>query len=200
MRAIQYSPVSEERAAEIFSAPETKLTRGDVTAFEDFMIDYLATKCAEYGLVFQFHTGNNFAGSVPDSMVRPDLMTDLVRRHSEARFVLMHGGFPFTGQLGDLAKRFPNVFIDISWMPMISQAAAEDAVATFITMAGDHKIVWGGDCVFVEETFGAFRLGVEAVAGGLAKLVESGQIEREDSFEIAQRIFGKNAREIFSLG
>lgn len=199
VRRIDYRIVSRRTADALFATSVEKWTRKDVIAFEDFMIGHLADRAAEHDLPFQFHTGTPFSGPVADGDDCCDLLTDLVRAHPDTTFVLMHGSFPFTRQLADLAKRFPNVVVDISWLPMLSQAAAESAVAEFVTLVPHEKIVWGGDCVFAEETVGAFRVGVESLASGLARLIDRAWITRSGALEIAQRIMGRNAREIFSL-
>jgi len=199
VRRIDYRLVSRKTADAVFATPVEKWTRKDAIAFEDFMIGHLADRAAEHGLPFQFHTGTPFSGPVADRDDCCDLMTDLVRAHPDTTFVLMHGSFPFTRQLADLAKRFSNVVVGLSWLPMLSQAAAASAVAEFVTTVPHEKIVWGGDCVFVEETLGAFRVGVESVAAGLAQLIDSGWLTRDDALQIAQRIMGANARETFNL-
>lgn len=199
VRRIDYKTVSRAAADAVFAKPLGEWTRHDAVVFEDFMIGYLADCAGEHGLPFQFHTGTSFSGPVADRDGRCDLMSNLIHAHPDTTFVLMHGSFPFTRELADLAKRFPNVVVDISWLPMLSQAAAESAVAEFVTLVPHEKIVWGGDCVFAEETFGAFRVAVEALAAGLARLVGRSWITRNDALEIAQRIMGQNARQIFSL-
>ena len=199
MRRIDYRAVAREKAQALFAKPRADWTRPDAVAFEDFMIHYLAERSAEFEIPFQFHTGTPFSGPVADSDACCDLMTELVKDHAQTRFVLMHGGFPYTRELADLAKRFANVHIDISWLPLLSQAAAEQTVAELITLVPHEKIVWGGDAVYAEETYGAFIVGVEAVATALAGLIERGRLNRNDALELAVRIFGANARQIFAL-
>ena len=199
VRRIDYGSVSQETAEAVFAKPADRRTREDAIAFEDFMIHHLADKAGAFGWPFQFHTGTTFSGPVADRDASPDLLAPVVHAHPQTTFVLMHGGFPHTRQLADLAKRFANVVVDISWLPMLSQPAAASAVAEFVTLVPHHKIVWGGDAVFAEETYGAFKIGVEAVARGLAQLVAAGWINEVDALDLAVHIMGKNAREVFGL-
>ncbi len=111
----------------------------------------------------------------------------------------MHGSFPYTRELADMAKRFANVNIGISWLPMISQSAAIQAIAEYITMVPYNKLVWGNDAVFAEEAYGAFIVAIETAALGLADLIEKNLLNPEDALEIAMSIFGQNGYHIFGL-
>ncbi|MFH0964162.1 MAG: amidohydrolase family protein [Planctomycetota bacterium] len=203
VRRIDYQPVDRAAAEALFPSslkPQVSSLKPDhARAFEDFMIGHLAERSADFALPFQFHTGTPFSGPVSDSDTRCDHLTGLISRHPRTRFVLMHGGFPYTRELANLAKRFPNVYVDISWLPMLSESASEQAIAELITLAPCHKLVWGGDCVFAEETYGAFKIALESLAGALARLIDSDQISRPDALSLAPLIFSSNPRNLFSL-
>jgi len=62
--------------------------------------------------------GNTLANS------KPVKLNNLFLRYDEAKFVLFHGGFPWTGEFISLGKMFPNVYLDIVWLPQISKQRA----------------------------------------------------------------------------
>ncbi len=198
-RRIGYKAVSRRTADTIFDTPLDAWTRAEAIGFEDFIMYHLAKRIADFGLAFQFHTGTPFSGPVSVNDARCDLMMNLVTACPDTKFVLMHGSFPYTRELAEMAKRFVNVNIDISWLPMISQSAAIQAIAEYITMVPHNKLVWGNDAVFAEEAYGAFIIAIETAALGLADLIEKNLLNPEDALEIAMSIFGQNGYRIFGL-
>gem|GEM_PF-6031211 len=199
LRRIDYRPVAKERVAARFELPLAGWSVADVVAFEDFIMGYLADRAAMHGLPFQFHTGTPFSGPVADSDGNCSHMTMFVQSHPQTRFVLMHGGFPYTREMANLAKRFANVCVDISWLPMLSQAGAEQALREFADLVPHGKLVWGGDAVFAEETYGALLVVCEALAGAFGPLIARGRLNRTEVLELCCDILGRNARNIFPL-
>ena len=51
-------------------------------------------------------------------------LVNLFIEYREAKFDLFHGGYPYTGELLALAKNFPNVYLDLCWLHIISPTAA----------------------------------------------------------------------------
>jgi len=47
---------------------------------------------------------------------RPSHLVDLFLQYPRARFDLLHGSFPYSGELGALTQLFANVYINMSWM------------------------------------------------------------------------------------
>ena len=199
VRRLDYRVVTTDEIADTFGKPVGAWTAADVVDFEDYMIGYLADRAAVHGLPFQFHTGTPFSGPVADHDLCCALMTELIQHHPDTRFVLMHGSFPYTRELANLAKRFANVYVDTSWLPILSQAAAEQAFREFLDLVPHGKLVWGGDAVFAEETYGALLVACEALAGALETCITAGRLSREDALDLACCVLGRNARKIFSL-
>ena len=198
-RSLAYRPTPRQKAEVVFARPIDQLTRQNVVDFENFLMYHVVGKAAQHGWPIQFHTGTPFSGFVPDEDTRPDLLLELILANPETRFDLMHCSYPFTGRLGNLAKRFPNVFINLAWTCLISSEQLRRIVAGWLDMVPANKIFWGGDAVYVEETYGAFVVARDAVSEALADLIEQDLLNKSAAAHLAQRIFHHNAMEFFPI-
>jgi hypothetical protein len=52
-----------------------------------------------------------------------------------------------------------------------------------------HKFLWGGDCVYVEETYTAFQSARRIVADALYDKIEDGWLDETTALEFARRMF-----------
>jgi predicted TIM-barrel fold metal-dependent hydrolase len=126
-------------------------------------------------------------------------LTNLFLQYPEARFILFHGGFPWTGEFTALGKMFPNVSLDLVWLPQISRQEAVSALDVMLDCVPYNKIFWGGDCHLIEESVGSLGYAKDVVAEVLAARVRRGVLTEDVAFEIIDRIFRENAIEAFKL-
>src|SRR2546422_6432889 len=56
----------------------------------------------------------------------PMLLVDLIEANPKTKFILFHGGYPWIGETGAIAMKYPNhVWIDSCWLPTISYHMAK---------------------------------------------------------------------------
>jgi hypothetical protein len=94
---------------------------------------------------------------------------------------------------------FPNVYLDLVWLPQISREEAVHAVDEMFDGVPYNKFFWGGDCSLIEESAGSLQFGKEVVAEVLTRRIERGFLTREVAQEMIERIFRENAIEVFQL-
>jgi len=85
------------------------------------------------------------------------------------------------------------------WLPQISRETAIATLDEMFDCVPYNKIFWGGDCHFIEESVGSLEYGKEVVSEVLSKRVNRGLLTEEVALEIVDRIFRKNAIEVFNL-
>ena len=78
-------------------------------------------------------------------------------------------------------------------------AAQLTALASWVEMVPMHKFLWGGDCVYVEETDGAFLLARQVVADALYDKIEDGWLDEAAALEFARGMFHDSAAELFEI-
>lgn len=196
-RTLQFEDVSFEEARALYD--KSGLTPVEDRKIQDFMFHWVIQKSIEYDLPIQIHTGYLAGnGGVLDNG-QPIKLNNLFMKYPKARFLLFHGGFPWTDEFVALGKMFPNVYLDLVWLPQISRQSAVSTLDEMFDCVPYNKILWGGDCHLIEESVGSLEFGKDVVSEVLAKRVQRGLLTNEVAMEIVDRIFRENAIEVFNL-
>lgn len=201
MRSLNFADSSYERAKAVFDkSAKAELSNQEKKEIQDFMVHWTIRKSSEYGLPIQIHTGylagneNTLSNSLPLDLNR------LFLKYPEVKFVLFHGSYPWTGEFCALGKMFPNVYLDLVWLPQISRSEAMRTFDEMLDTVPYNKFFWGGDCAMIEESTGSLEYGKEVVAQVLAARVERGLMTEDVAYDVARRIFRENAIHFFRLG
>ena len=198
-RPLYYEDVPFEKAKELFSQDSSSLSQEEKRALEDFMFHWICAKSVELNLPIQIHTGYLAGNGNNLENGRPSKLNNLFLKYRKAKFSLFHGGYPWTGEFAALGKMFPNVYLDLVWLPQISREAAVRSLDEMFDCMPYNKFFWGGDCHFIEESTGSLEFGKSVVAEVLAKRVDRGLMTEDVAKDIAQKIFRDNAIRFFKL-
>jgi uncharacterized protein len=154
---------------------------------------HLAGLSARHNLPFQIHTGDaRIQGS------NPMLLVDYIEANPRTRFILFHGGYPWVGETGAIAARFPNhVWVDSCWLPTISYHMAKRAFHEWLDVMPSSKILWGADCNHAEGIYGATVMTRRCLAEVLAERVERKELTPEHARTIGRQILRDNALALF---
>jgi predicted TIM-barrel fold metal-dependent hydrolase len=192
-RTLRFENVPRERAARAFGHRRDELTPEQIKDFEDFIMWRLVELSARHGLPFQIHTGQaRIQGS------NPMLLVDLIEANPRTKFILFHGGFPWTGETGVIAMRHgAHVWVDSVWLPTLSYTAAKRAFHEWLEVMPSNRIMWGADCNHAEGIYGATEFTRRCLAEVLAEKVEQGDLLEEHALRIGRQILRENALELF---
>jgi hypothetical protein len=169
--------------------------------FQDYMLDRIADGCARHNLPLQIHTGLFYDTNRDIRQANPALLIPFVIRHPKTRFLLMHGGYPYSGELLAMAKNLPNVYIDMCWTYIISPSFAERVLNEAIEAVPADKVLgFGGDYQFPEGAYGHAALCREAVTNVVAGKVVSGYWTEPEALAWARAALRENAMRVFHLG
>jgi hypothetical protein len=94
---------------------------------------------------------------------------------------------------------FPNVYLDIVWLPQITREHAILALDEMLDCVPYNKFFWGGDCGLIEESVGSLEYGKEVLAEVLSRRVDRGLMSMEVADDIARGMFRENAIRVFKL-
>ncbi|WP_445220078.1 amidohydrolase family protein [Bradyrhizobium sp. Pa8] len=164
-------------------------------AFSDFMVDLFCQLAGEADLPVQTHLGTAIlSGS------HPLRITPLIERHPRTRFLLMHLAYPWSRDLLGMAFVHRNVWLDLCWSFLLSPSHFKLALHEAIEVLPDEsRMMIGGDCLHVEETFAAIESARRLVGEVLNEKVASGYSRAQDAERLAARVLGQNAREFFRM-
>ena len=203
-RRLNYAPVSAATAAPLFARHlrGEALEGSERRALEDLFRHCLG-RAQERGLPVKLHCGYYAGtGSMPLARVRhnaADVCT-LLRDFPEARFVLMHVGYPYQDEYIALAKHYPNAHVDLCWAWIVNPAATVRFVREFLCAAPASKLLcFGGDYTTVENVVGHAAVARHGLTLALRSLVADGWMGEAAAVELVPRLMGDNARELFGL-
>jgi predicted TIM-barrel fold metal-dependent hydrolase len=200
-RTLHSVPVDDNVASRIFDSALSKheVNADEVKHLQDNIIFYLAEIAQDMGLVFQVHTGvqSNW-GNVPES--DPLLLIPLLKEFPDVRFDLFHAGYPYSRMLGMLGKHYPNVWLNMAWMYVISTAASRHVLSEWLDLVPGYRILgFGSDVRFPEMILGHLEMARSCVADVLAEKVEKDFLSVEEALSLARRMFRENGMALYGL-
>ena len=165
---------------------------------QDYLIHSIIQEAVKRGLPIQIHTGLQEGNENIVSNSHPELLTNLFMEYKEARFDIFHGSWPYCEELGALAKNFPNVYIDMCWMHIISPSRSRSALSDWLDEVPANKIMgFGGDYLFVEGSYGHSVIAREDIAMVLADKVDDGFYSLDQAKKYARWLLRENAERLF---
>lgn len=163
---------------------------------EDYMFHQVIQLVDAHHLPVQFHTGMNSTNFV--SNTDPTHLTNLFFLYPQVRWDIFHIGYPYQEKLCVLAKCFANVFIDFSWMHIVSPEVCRRALNEYLETIPSNKILgFGGDFLYAELTYAHAKMARRAVAQVLAAKVVEGFCSEAEALELGHRILYENAAGLF---
>ena len=176
------------------------LSPAETRALEDYLVHQVAERAGIFELPYQIHVGYGSWQSNITAGANPLLLNPLIEAHRATKFVLLHGGYPFTNEMGTLAKNHPNVFIEAGWLAYISPRAYEQALGDWLDSVPMNKILaFGADCLHVEQSLGALLLARQIIARVMVTKTADSNWEDALALDCAARLLSGNAAELYRL-
>lgn len=167
---------------------------------QDYLMHRVIQQATEHRLPLQIHTGFQVGNGNFLDNANPIHLTNLLIEYSEARFDLFHAGYPYQSIMAVLGKNFPNVYVDLCWVHIISPWVARQTLHEWIETVPANKIfAFGGDYTFVEGAYAHARMARGNVALVLAEKIKMGYMTEEEGVELAGKLLRDNAVRFFHL-
>jgi len=164
--------------------------------------DYLFDKCldvaAEAGVPVAVHAG--YWGDF--RKLDPGRIFSFALRRRDVRFDLFHLGMPMVHTASFIGKVLPNVTLNLTWCPVISQTLTARTLSEVLDLVPLNKIsAFGGDYrVAVHKVYGHLTMAREVVAAALAERVRAGEFDRAEALRIARLWLHDNPARVYGLG
>jgi hypothetical protein len=121
--------------------------------------------------------------------------------HSDVRFDLFHGNWPYMDEFLFIGKNYPNAYLDLCWVQSIDPIYAVELMKRAVVTVPHKKLMaFGGDCGCPEATIGHLIMARDNVACALSDMMDNGWINMREAMEIATDWFFNNPNEFFKLG
>jgi uncharacterized protein len=197
-RSLDFEEIPYSEAIAIFNK-KSSLDWKEKKMLEDFVFHHIIQKSTEIDLPIQIHTGYLAGNNCRLDNGQPMKLLNILIKYPNAKFILFHGGFPWTNDYVALGKNFTNVYLDMVWLPQISKTEAIRIFHEILDCVPYNKIMWGGDVTRIDDTAGSLELGKEVVATVLAERIEKGWMTEDLAKEIAKSVFRDNAMALFRI-
>lgn len=197
-RSLAHAWPERADAERLFS--QRNLSQAEAGLFQDFMAHAVAERAGAFGLPYQLHVGYGSWQKNIASQANPLLLNPLIEAHRQTQFVLLHGGYPFIGEMGTLAKNHPNVYLECGWLAYIAPAAYRRALSEWLDSVPANKLLaFSADCLHIEQTYGTLLLTRRLLAQTLAAKIEDDGWHEVLARSVAERLLSRNAAELYQL-
>ncbi len=192
-RGVDFDEPDESLARKAWNRPNP--TAAERKAFGDVVVDQFCRRAAERDVPMQMHLGT--------ALIRgshPLKAAGLIERHPRTRFLLMHLAYPWSRDLLGMAFVYRNIWLDLTWAPLLSPSHCRLALHEAIEILPDEsRLMIGGDNWHAEETYGAFKTFRQILVDVLDEKIRTGYWTETDARRRAARILHTNAAEFFRL-
>jgi len=203
-RIIRYEKVTKYQAERVFNRIFNHMGEGiswrEAKPLQDFLMHQVIQRAIEAKLPIQIHTGLQEGNGNIITNSNPTHLVNLFIQYPQAKFDIFHASYPYTPELTALAKNFPNVYVNLCWVYVISPHAARKILSEWIETLPSNKIFgFGGDYLIVEGAYAHAKMARDNVAKVLAEKVEEDYFSLSEALEFAQKIFRDNPAKVFNL-
>jgi hypothetical protein len=209
LRSLEFDRVSRAVAESIYAQ---HVGRGappdaDYKALQDYLFWYIAAECGRLGIAVHIHTADGSGGYFHVAGANPLLLESVLNAPElrRARFVMLHGGWPFTSEITALLTK-PNAYLDFSMQDLLRPPAALAGTLREWLSYVPEKVLFGTDAYPYSDQLGweesgwiAARSGREALARALTGMLRDGEITRARALELARMVLRDNARRLYGL-
>ena len=155
----------------------------------------------EFGLPFKIHTGVlGGTGRMSVASVNPSHLCELTKVYPQARFVLMHAGYPYDRELIAMLKHYPNAYGDLCWTWSIDPYSSAEFVRRYLHAAPVNKLfAFGGDTRWPTSSYAYAMQMRDHLTRALQAEVEDGYLTEMQAMDVATRLMRENQRSLFDV-
>ena len=166
-------------------------------ALRDYLFDKCLDVAAEAGVPVAVHAG--YWGDF--RKLDPGRLFSYALRRRDVHFDLFHLGMPMVHTASFIGKVLPNVSLNLTWCPVISQTLTARTLDELLDLVPLNKIsAFGGDYrVAVHKVYGHLVMAREVVAAALAERVQAGDFDRAEALRIAKLWMHDNPARVYGL-
>jgi hypothetical protein len=169
-------------------------------SLSDFMIRRLLQRASDESIPVQIHTGylaGNWGALAGTKALH---LIPVFERYRRVRFDIFHASWPWTSELGAIAKNYPNVYPDMCWVWAMNPTESERTLGEWLDGVPFNKIfAFGADTGLPWCEVGysiQARLGIARV---LEEKIRKGFFSKATAEEVASAIMLKNGEQFYGV-
>jgi predicted TIM-barrel fold metal-dependent hydrolase len=190
-RRLDFTETSKQAAQSAFYEDRSE---ADIKAFQDYLFFEICKMASEESLPIQVHTG---MGRLRQSNAM--WLREAIEKNPATKFVLLHCSYPWTQDISALLRYYPNVYPDLSYLPLLSTVACQHTLHDMIEGGTSEKLCWGCDTWTPEESYGSLLAFRHSMVRTMTEKVESGYLSLEDARTVMDNIAYHNAKSLYKL-
>jgi len=162
-----------------------------VKDLDDFVIWNIMEEAQKLNMIIYIHTGLHAWNFNVPRRSHCDSLVTVISKFPNLKFVLLHCSYPYVEDALLLAKYYPNVFLNLTWVCVIDRIKAKEIINRIFEFIPLNKVaLFGGDCFHIESVYGHLQIVKEILAQCLFERIELGNISSEKAIEIATMLLG----------
>lgn len=173
----------------------------EMKPLHNYLQHYMIEKAIEYHLPIQIHTGT-FGGTLGSHIEysNPTLLIDIFKKYQDVDFNILHSSFPYQREAAEIARMFPNVYVNAAWEDTLSPMAFKDNMKEWITYIPNNKIfAFGSDQFSAYLTYASAENTRDLLAEVFTELVEEKRMTQDEALWTAKRILCDNVSDYYKL-
>jgi len=191
-RNLDFNLTTPEKARKALETEDGKETPQEIFDFQNFIFHYFLQKAVEYDLPIQIHTGPGkaFQGA-------PQRLGPIMEKYTSLKISFLHGGFPWIGEPGAMAYFYPNLYLDYTWLPVLSPTFSDLTLTQWLEVTGGSRIMMGGDSWNTEGAVGSLLFNLDSLTRVLTKMIVKNYLSKAEALQIGKRILWENPLKFF---
>lgn len=196
-----FNRIRKGKAAREGRQCETSVTHAEGCVLGDYLLHKLFERAEAEDIPVQIHTGYLAGNWGPLAHTSVMHLVPVFQEYSRLRFDIFHASWPYTSELGCLAKEFPNVYPDLCWMWAMNPAHAGRALCEWLDGVPYTKIFgFGADTGNPFNAVGYAKQARIGISRVLEQKVSEGDFSPAMAEEVAGAIMLRNGEDFYHLG
>ena len=166
----------------------------------DYMFHRLMQRANDEDMPVQIHTGYLAGNWGSLGGTKAMNLVPVFEKYRRVRFDIFHASWPWTSELGAIAKNYPNVYPDLCWAWTMNPAESERTLSEWLDGVPFNKIFgYGSDTGLPWCNVGYSAQARIGIARVLEQKIQAGYFSQSTAEEVASAIMLKNGEEFFGL-
>ena len=166
----------------------------------DYMFHRLLHRANDENLPVQIHTGYLAGNWGALGGTRAMHLVPIFEKYRRVAFDIFHASWPWTSELGTIAKNYPNVYPDLCWMWTMNPAETERALGEWLDGVPFNKIFgYGADTGLPWCNAGYATQARIGIARVLEQKIDAGYFSPATAEKVAAAIMLRNGEAFYGL-